>query len=453
MKKKIASSFGLTLLSSGLFFGFNFLIAKILGAEVYGQISYYLSFIQILILVISFNYAALYMGNKITREDENTFSLFMSVESISLLVIVSPAYFILYNYIPDSTLVILMILIAYFSTLTSLIGLEFNSKKEIPQSILYSTLLPRALLAVIFLVLLSIGLATPKSYLYTCLFTFIVITGYFLFKFHPKFYLKKEFFHRAWKFYLLGIIGASFKPLANILQKEYYGYSEVANLSLALLFLAGFYLIGSVLVKFVLPKIHEAWRDKDLEYIEMLYSNNTTLEVLLISPIVVFFLLNMEIIVSFLGSSYNLLPMYLLILMIGFLPDLFTGITGNLLRATENEKYEIFNEIIVLSSGLGLIYLLREYQYGVVLAIAISSFLYNISKFLEVYIVLKIKPFNVKKLFLLTGYILLLTLIFKFLSLIEDLYIKLFLDSLVMVVIYIMNYKIIMKTNLLRGFK
>jgi O-antigen/teichoic acid export membrane protein len=452
MKKKLLSSFGFTLLSSGLFFGFNFFIAKVLGAENYGQISYYLSFIQILVLIISFNYAALYMGHKITKEDKNTFSLFVSVESIMFLILFVPAFLILQKYISDTVLIFLVMLIAYFSTLASVIGLEFNSKKQIPQSILYATLIPRVLLITVFLILMIVNLATVKNYLYAYLFGIFTIVVYFLFKFRPRFYLKKEFFHRAWKFYLLGIIGASFKPLANIFQKEYYGYLEVANLSLALLFLAGFYLVGSVLIKFILPKIHEAWKDKDLQSIEMLYANNTMLEVLLIAPLVVFILLNIDVIVKFLGPSYILLSMYLPILMIGFLPDLFTGITGNLLRATENEKYEIFNELLVLISGIGLIYFLRDYQYGVVLSIAISSFLYNIAKFIEVYLVLKITPFNLKNFMTLICYIVIIILFFEIFNLIDSLYLRMLFNFIFLSGVYLLVLKVIKKKNLLKGF-
>jgi len=453
MKKKLLSSFGATILSSGLFFSFNFFIAKTLGADTYGQITYYLSFIQIVALLISFNYAALYMGNQITREDNNTFSLFISIESIAFLILSIPAYFIINNYINNTEITILILLIAYFLTLTTLVGLKYNAEKKVTASILISALIPRIILIISFLSILYFTLGTAKYYLYVYLFSLAFVSGYFLLKFKPNLYIKKDIFKRAWKFYLLSIIGASFKPLANILQKEYYGYKEVANLSLALLFLAGFYLIGSVLVKFVLPKIHEAWKKRDLRTIENIYSNNTTLEVLLISPIVVLVLTNVDTAIILLGESYILLPMYLYILMIGFLPDLFTGITGNILRSTENEKYEIFNEILVLSSGLGLIYILKDYKYGVVLAIAISNFLYNLLKFLEVYFILKIAPFNLKKFFLLVGYMILLVCIFEFLKRIENFYLELFFSLFVMGIVYLINYKIIQKTNLLKGFR
>ncbi len=454
MKKKLLSSFSFTFLSSGLFFGFTFFVAKYFGAKEYGKISYYLSFVFLTTLFIGFNHPGLYMGERITKQNKNAFSLFFTIESIFFIIVFLPAIYILIDKIKSIEISILILFIAYFTAVIGLIGLEFNARKEIEKSILFSALLPRILFISLFLLAILLNFATPRSYLYIYLISFFSIGVYFLYKWKPKFYLKKDIFKRAWKFYLLGIIGASFKPLANILQKEYYGYKEVANLSLALLFLAGFYLIGSVLVKFVLPKVHEAWRSKDLKTIEKLYSNNTTLEVILISPLVIVILINIDLIIKFLGTSYDLLGVYLTILMIGFLPDLFTGITGNLLRSTENEKYEIFNEILVLISGLGLIYLLKDYKYGVVVAISISTFLYNIAKLLEVYILLKIKPFDLKKIFLLILYILFLIIIFKSIASFNfNTFFKLVLISIMLLVIYIFNYKIIKKLQLLKGFE
>ena len=453
MKKKIASSFGLTLLSSGLLFGFNFFIAKILGAETYGQISYYLSFVQIVALLISFNHPALYMGNKITQEDSNTFSLFVSVESLVFAIVALPVWYIIYHYTNSNEITLLILLIAYSMTITILIGLDFNADKKISESIVYSTLIPRLVLVVVFSGLIFTGLASVVNYLYVYMLGFALVAGYFFLKYRPSWYIKKAFFNRAWKFYLLGIIGSSFKPIANILQKEFYGYKELATLSIATLMLAGIYMFGGVLVKFVLPKIHEAWKKKDLVLIEKLYSNNTKLEVIIVGPLVAYILAYVSYLSGFLGNGYGLLPTYLSILMIGFIPDFFTGITGNLLRSTENEKYEIYNEIILFCSGIGLIYLLKNYENGIVFAISISMLLYNIAKFLEVKYILKIKPFNLRDLLLLSLYLVGLFLVFNFLKITIGENIGIFISLFILAINGYFVLKYIKKHKLLKGFE
>jgi hypothetical protein len=80
-----------------------------------------------------------------------------------------------------------------------------------------------------------------------------------------------------------------------------------------------------------------------------------------------------------------MLPEFFYILSIGYFINIVTGMTGNLLRATENEHFEIYNEIGRMVFGLGLIYWLKEYQYGVAVAISVSMIIYNLMKYFEIY--------------------------------------------------------------------
>ncbi len=392
MKKKIASSFGLTLIASGLGFGFNFFIAKAIGAEMYGQISYYLSFVQIVVLLISFNYAALYMGNKITREDQNAFSLFVSVESLAFVIVAVPAWYVIERYIQSYEVTTLILLTAYVSTIAILVGLDFNADKRVAQSIIYSALIPRVILVVVFSGVILVGIASARSYLYVYLLGFAIVAGYFLAKHRPKWYIKKAFFVRAWKFYLLGIIGESIAYIAQIAQKEYGSYAELASLSIALLLIAGLSLVGGILIKFALPKIHEAWKERDVHQLERIYTTHTFLSSMVNIPILIFLLFYIDYISGFIGEGYKTLPVVFTILSVGYFFDLMTGITGTILRATEHEHLEIYNEIFRFIVGIGLIVLLRHQAFGIAYAISASMVIYNLFKFFQVYRLFKIKP-------------------------------------------------------------
>lgn len=403
MKKKIAGSFGLTLLSSGLLFGFNFFIAKILGAETYGQISYYLSFVQIVVLLISFNYAALYMGNKITREDANTFSLFVSVESLAFVIVALPAWYIIHRYTHSNEVTLLILLTAYNMTIALLVGLDFNAEKKVAESIIYSALIPRLVLVVVFLGMIFIGAASARHYLYIYLLGFALVAGFFLLKYRPSWYIKKAFFSRAWKFYLLGIIGTSVTYIAQIAQKEYGSYEELASLSIALLLIAGLGLVGGILIKFALPKIHEAWKARDLQRLERIYTTHTFLSSMVNLPILIFLLFYIDFLSAFIGEGYTTLPIVFSILAIGYFFDLMTGITGTILRATENEHLEIYNEIFRFIVGIGLIILLKDKSLGIAYAISASMVIYNLFKFFQVYRLFEIKPMQWSHFALLAG--------------------------------------------------
>jgi O-antigen/teichoic acid export membrane protein len=453
MKKKIASSFGLTLISSGLLFGFNFAIAKILGADVYGQISYYLSFVQMVVLLVSFNYAALYMGNKITREDPNTFSLFVSVESVAFLIVVIPAFFVINKYINSIEITMLILFIAYFLTITTLVGLKYNADKEVSLSILYSTLIPRVILIVLFLAILFFSVGTATNYLYIYLFSLIVISGYFLFKFSPKWYMKKEIFSRAWKFYLLGIIGGSVTYIAQIFQKEYGSYTELASLAIGMLLITGLSLVGGILIKFALPKIHEAWKERNIEQLGNLYATHTFLSSMINIPVLIFLIYFIEPIAKYMGEGYSSLPIVFYILSVGYLFDLMTGITGTILRATEHEHIEIYNEIFRFVVGISLIYLLHNQPYGIAYAISASMVIYNTAKFFQVYRLFGLKPIHFKNFLILVMYSVILSIMLYGVSFIDNSTIALLIASIMLLVYYAVAYKNMKKIISLEIYK
>jgi O-antigen/teichoic acid export membrane protein len=422
MKKKIFNSFAIAILSLGLSFAFNLFIAKWLGAEQYGKIRFYMSFVQLFILAISINYAALYMGNRITYGDSRSYGLFFTIHSLLFLIFVLPAFVLIDYFVVDQEAVILILLIAYLSIVVETAGLEFNTQKDVVGSILISSLTPQVLLIFCFTILIFFNIGSAKGYLYASLLSIFLVFGYVAYKFKPKLYLKKEIFHRAWKFYILGIIGSSFTYLAQVLQKEYGGYAQLASLSISLFILVWLWLTSSIMIKFALPAAHHYWKERNFKGLATLYINNTMIELIISLPLFLFVTVNIDIIASILGKGYEMLPTIFYILSIGFLIDAFTGITGTLLRVTEHEKYELYNELLQLISGLGLIYLLKDYQYGIAIAITVSTVLYSVAKFFELYYLFGFVPLTRKHLFQVISFVFPLALILFGLMQIEDYY-------------------------------
>jgi O-antigen/teichoic acid export membrane protein len=422
MKKKVFKSFAIAILSLGLSFSFNLFIAKWLGAEQYGKISFYLSFVQLFILAISINYAALYMGNRIIYDDSRSFCLFFTIHSLLFLTFVLPAFILIDYFIVDHEAVILILLIAYLSIVVETAGLEFNTQKDVVGSILISSLTPEVLLIFCFTILIFLNIESAKGYLYASLLSMFLVFGYVVYKFKPKFYIKKKRFHRAWKFYILGIIGSSFIYLAQVFQKEYGGYAQLASLSISLFILVLLGLTSSIMIKFALPAAHHYWKERNLKDLATLYINNTMIELIISLPLFLFVAVNIDLIASMLGKGYEMLPTIFYILSIGFLMDAFTGITGTLLRATEHEKYELYNQLLRLISGLGLIYFLKDYQYGIVIAITVSMVLFNVVKIFEIYYLFGFVPLTRKHIFHIISFVFPLSLILFGLMQIEDYY-------------------------------
>lgn len=390
MKQKIMGSFALNLLSSGLFFAFNFTIAKIIGANEYGKITFYLSFIQFFILVISLNYEALYMGSRIIKNNDRTFDIFISFQTLLFLIFFVPAYVIISFYIDNTQIIFLILMIALLQTHIVTIGLEYNSQKEISKSILYSLLAPRVLIIAFFCVFILLGFGDSADYLYAYLTSLFAILVLFGVKKRPKMILESHILRRAWKFYLLGIIGASFTYIAQIAQKVTGSYEELAAFGIAMLLILGLSMVGTILIKYALPKLHEAWKDKNIAKISKLYSTHTYLSSVVNLPILIFILLYIQRIADYMGSGYEALPIIFYILSIGYLFDLLTGITGTILRVTDNENIEIYNEIARLVSGLVLLYMFWNQSYGPAYALSGSLIIYNLLKYFQIYRIFKI---------------------------------------------------------------
>jgi len=294
----------------------------------------------------------------------------------------------------------------------------------VAKSIFLAVLMPRLLLIIFFIGMLLFGMYSSSSYLYAYLLSNLFVVFVMYLKLKPKWYIKKIFFSRAWKFYLLGILGASFIYVAQILQKKYAGYEALANLSIALLIFAGLSLFGTVLVKFILPKIHELYREKDINYIGILYQNNTFLELLIVSPILVTLFFQINEIALLLGDAYQDIGHYFYILSIGYGFGLFTGIAGNLLRAIEHEKLEIYNEMIRMIIGLGLIILLNKYNYGIVIAMSASMFIYNLLKCVELFFLYGFISISLKQLGYIIVYIGIMIMINSIISTIDSTWLR-----------------------------
>ena len=396
MKNRLAVAILLTFLSSGLFFSFNFILAKVLGADKYGEIQYYLSFIQLISLSFSLNYASLYMGSKILKKDSKTLSLFLTTQSFLLLIVIIPLVFILTSYINSKITISFLIATSYLFVMMTTFSLEYNSDKKVVSSILTGSLISRLLLISFFSLFISLGYSYSQYYIYAYFISIVIVVCFSFYKLKPKLHFKLLPFSRAWKFYVLGVTGTSFTYIAQILQKEFYGFSQLAVLSLSILLLTGLGIWGSLLIKIILPHAHDLWERKDIAGISNIYGNNTYLELITILPVVILLLFNIKNISDILGSNYNNLEFTFYILSIGYLFSLITGITGTLLRVTENEHFELLNELVRLFSGLTFIYLLRQNTYGVAIAISASMTIYNLLKFIEIFHIFKLTPLTIK---------------------------------------------------------
>jgi uncharacterized membrane protein YfcA len=130
-----------------------------------------------------------------------------------------------------------------------------------------------------------------------------------------------------------------------------------------------------------------------------------------------------------------------------------TGITGTILRATEHEHIEIYNEVFRFVVGIGLLFILRNQDFGVAYAISASMVIYNTAKFFQVYRLFGLKPIHFKNFLILVMYSIALSIMLYGISFIENSTIALLIASIMLLVYYAIAYKNMKKIISLEIYK
>lgn len=145
-----------------------------------------------------------------------------------------------------------------------------------------------------------------------------------------------------------------------------------------------------------IPQISEAWKDNDLLKLERLYKK-TALNLLIVGlAIMGIVLINIPVLLKFLGPAYQGLPQLLLILGISKLIDLGTGLNSQILQLSKHWKIDLYTNMLFVALSIILNYLLtKKYgiigtAYGGLTAIVV----FNFTRFIYIKKIYKLQPFS-----------------------------------------------------------
>lgn len=208
----------------------------------------------------------------------------------------------------------------------------------------------------------------------------------------------RRFFSYATSLMLIGLIYFLLGQMDIIMLGYFVSDSEVGIYSVAVK-VAMFIIFGlQVVLPVVEPHFSELYERKDFETIKALFKTVTKWllysGLLVFSPVVI---LRFELLNIF-GAEFVVGGSILLVIGIGHLVNVISGPTGKLLVMTGKEKWEMTNTIliIVLNFFLNLLLIPRMGTIGAAIATALSISIINIAKFIEVYLIYKIHPYNPK---------------------------------------------------------
>ncbi len=150
------------------------------------------------------------------------------------------------------------------------------------------------------------------------------------------------------------------------------------------------------LVGAAVPQIAEAWKDHDIKKLERLYKK-TALNLLIIGlAIMGLVLINIPILLKFLGPAYLGVPQLLMIIGLGKLIDLGTGLNSQILQLSKHWKIDLFTNMLFVVLSIILNYILTK-KYGIIGTaygglIAIIAF--NLIRFIYIKKIYDLQPFT-----------------------------------------------------------
>lgn len=146
-----------------------------------------------------------------------------------------------------------------------------------------------------------------------------------------------------------------------------------------------------------------AWKDKDMKKIEDIYKKTALNLIILGLGIWGLLMLNVHNAVGYFGAKYAMLPTLLLIMGISRLIDLGTGLNAQILLSSKYWKIDFISSMgfVLISIPLN-IFLVKKYNilgaaYGNLIAICF----YNIARYVFIWILFKLQPFDRKNLYAL----------------------------------------------------
>lgn len=347
----------------------------------------------------------------------------------------------------------------YFNLLTSFVRINFDT--------VFSSFLQDVLIRVVLILLLILyflGILSFEQFIFLSIgnygfqmllmliYTLKVITFEFKspFKVFDNSFIKELLSYSS--FSLLG--GVSMIILLNV---DIIMISSISNLSDTGIYSIAFYM-GSIIAiplkavtKISFPIISDSFKNNNLENVASIYAKSSLNLTIISCLLYVGIISNLDNLINILPPEYS--KAYWVVVLIGaaFLIDMTAGVNGSVLLASKFYKFDLYSTLILLIISITLNYTLIPI-YGIIggaIATTLSIFIFNLSRFIYVFIKLKMQPFSLNTLIVYIISVIILFLNFNFSGL-ENIYLDIIVRSFLILSIYsflVVNLKLSKEIN------
>lgn len=411
-KKNKTKNLGIYLLSfaaSAVGIGLNFFLARVLEAENYGKIQYLVALATTCSQFMLFG-----LSSFLIREAKNEnqrgeavnkcFSLYLAI----VLFFAPIIFFVLNGYIDitaNNLIISLSVLVvAILMGLNSLIAAYNQGNGKYHLSLIFENLLPKLLLlvtAIIFMVIAKLNTFQENYLIFYIIFYSAISIPFLLIVFKRiNFKLSKAELKSIFFFFGVTITYSLGNNLTKVLQGGLYKNDVALGIiSVSINILSLIAVFTSVLDNLVKPIFAKKKRENDIDGLLDIYRFDTRMNSYIAIPMYLFFALHPTMFLGIFGESYLLYPGILTIIVAAHAISGITGPNGTLLAMTGKEKYELFNGILFFACYVGFVFVFSfDKIYGLSYSLLVSQFVVNVAKYVEVWVIYKKTPLNLKTL-------------------------------------------------------
>ena len=385
----------------------NFFLAKVLEAEAFGYIQYLIALATTCSQFLIFG-----LNSFLIREAKNEkhkgeiFNKCFTVYLILALFIIPIVFFILQNYtsytVNNFSLSISVLIVAILMGVTTLFSSYYQGVGKYQISIVFESLLPKLFLlvtAIVFLIIGNLSGFTEKYLLFYIIFYSLVAIP-FIIKLFKRFDIGLSFndFKTLFFFFGVTVTYSLGNNLTKVLQGSLYHDTQVLGIiSVSISIVALVRVFTSVLDNLIKPIFAKQKRENNIDGLIQTYRFETRANSYVVIPLYLFFIFHSSKFLVLFGESYTLYPAILLFIALANGLNDITGPNGTLLAMTGKEKWELFNGFIYFGVYFVCIFIFASDSiYGLCIALLIAQAVVNIAKYVEVWLIYKKAPLDVK---------------------------------------------------------
>lgn len=411
--KKSGKVFFWSTLGSAIGFGFQIVLAALLGQQEYGKANILIGAVGTLHAFSGFGFSLVVIRESARLPDKALLILRSALKRLLLVnVLLIPLfYYAVWFILKDSDMnswhyVFLCLAILISQTISELLfsfyrGVSKPEKASFLQGFVFKTLY---VLFFFFVVLLfgfthySMILGMALSWSVILVITMVkAIRGHTANE-HIKLPMRSSLY-----FYLTAITYSVYASFSKVLQGTFSTEEAVGALSLGLSLGMIGNLFGTAFSSVAMASFSTNWRDKNFASLRETFMNVSRWNAFLVLPIVLFITANITRLMNLIGWKSNELSWIVLIIVLSQFFNSFVGPNGTLLNMAGKENKEMANGFLKLCVGLLLGFTIGPFfTWGIALSIALSEIIVNISKFIQVRKFYGIYPYNIKQLLFLS---------------------------------------------------